>query len=214
MKKYERALRSIRSTPVERLASMTTGSRVEIAAVIHEVQIRANKNRKEFARLQLEDLTGTVSAIAFSQIVETKRDCLIEDLIVWIKGTVEIDEETGVPTVLVEDISSLTDEMMEEKQERSIHLKLRKQEMDEKSIQGLVQILKNNSGPLLIYFHIESDGGEPVVIRAHESFCIEWNQELAERLKSFQGVKAAYLSVGGQIRPLFEVTKATEFEGG
>ena len=206
MKRYERALKSIRSIPIERLAGMTSESKVEIAAVIHEVQIRANKNKREFARLQLEDLTGTVSAIAFSQIVEAKREHLVEDLIVWVKGTVDIDEETGVPTVLVEDLIPLTDEIMEKKQERSLHLKLRKQDMDEGSLQGLVQILKSNRGPLLIYFHIEADAAEPIVIRAHESFCVDWNQELAERLKSFRGVEGAYLSVGGQVRPLFELT--------
>lgn len=205
MKKYERALKSIRSIPIERLAGMTSESKVEIAAVIHEVQIRANKNRREFARLQLEDLTGTVSAIAFSQIVEAKREHLVEDQIVWVKGTVDIDEETGVPTILVEDLFSLTDEIMEEKQERSLHLKLRKQDMDEGSIQSLVQIIKSSRGRLRIYFHIEADDAEPVVIRAHDSFCVEWNEELAEQLKRFQGIEGAYLSVGGQVRPLFEL---------
>lgn len=204
MRKYERALKSLRSLPIERLAGMSSQSRVEIAAVIYEAQIRANKNKREFARLQLEDLTGTVSAIAFSQIVESRREYLVEDQIVWVKGTVDIDDDTGVPTLLIEDLTPLTDEVIEEKQERSLHLKLRKQDMDENSLQGLVQVLKSSRGPLLIYFHIEAENSEPTVIRAHESFCVEWNQDLAERLKSFRGVQGAYLSVGGQVRPLFE----------
>lgn len=207
MQKYERALRSIRATPIEKLEHMTSGAHVELAAVIHEAQIRANKNKREYARLQLEDLTGTVPAIAFSQIVETRRTVLQADLIVWVKGTVEIDEETGVATVRVEDIAPLTDEAMEEKQERSLHLKLRRQAMNESSLQGLVQMLRTSRGPLLIYFHIrpEMPGEEPTVIRAHESFGVEWNQELADRLRKVDGVEGAYLSVGGQVRPLFEV---------
>ncbi|MBW7858121.1 MAG: DNA polymerase III subunit alpha [Leptonema sp. (in: Bacteria)] len=206
MKKYERALKSIRSTPIERLSLISSQSKVEIAAVIDDVQIRAGKNKREYARLQIEDLTGTVSAIAFAQIVEKKRDYLVKDSIVWIKATVEVDDDTGVPTVLVDDIEPLTDTVIEEKQERSLHLKLRKQVMDESTLNGLLQVLKSSRGPLMIYFHIQPDTKEePTVIRAHESFCVEWNQELAERLKSFQAVEGVYLSVGGNIRPLIEI---------
>ena len=204
MRRYERVLRSIKVTPIERLANLTTETKAEFAAILANVEIRTNKSKKEYARLQLEDQTGRISAIAFSSVVEPNRHLFVNDQIVWVKGTVEVDAETNVASVKISEIAPLTDESIEEKQERSLHLKLRKSLMDEDALHGLVQILKTSHGPLMIYFHIESENGEPTVIRAHESFCVDWTQDFADRLQSFQGVEAAYLSVGDQIRPLFE----------
>ncbi|MCB1138340.1 MAG: hypothetical protein KDK23_06260, partial [Leptospiraceae bacterium] len=78
-------------------------------------------------------------------------------------------------------------------------------ELDQKVIQSLVTLFRCHQGPLAVYFHLTSRGeGQSggMVIRAHESFSVDWNQELQEKLVNIPQVEGAYLTVGEQSRTL------------
>ncbi len=215
LERYERMLRSIKSVAIENLGGVRGGSKVEIAGVISEFSVRLTKTQREMARMVLEDMTGHLQCTVFPASFERVRADLAPDKPVLLRGTLEKNEETGTPQLLVDAVQPLNEEVLEEKMEKSLHLKLNSGSLDNGLVQQLQTILRGYSGPLQVYFHLVPDalltlGGDPNrdpqehyrVIRAHESFSVTLNKEMINRLEQLDPIKGVYLSVGDQYRAL------------
>ena len=219
--RFARVLRNIKSPPIEALSGYPPGKKIEVAGVVSEMSVRPTKNKKEMCRIVLEDMSGRVHCTIFPAAFERLRKDLILDRALLLRGTLEINEETGTPQILVDDANPLNREVLEERMEKSFHVKLRRGAVDTRVIQQLQSILRGSSGRLQVFFHLvpESGGGpepnasvqEPTgasqsgeyqVIRAHESFSVDYNQDLIERLGRIGSIIGIYLSVGGQYRQL------------
>ncbi len=212
--RFARVLRNIKSPPIEELSGHKTGSKVEVAGVIAEMSVRLTKMNKEMGRLVLEDMTGRVHCTVFPSAFEKVRRELEVDRPVLLRGTLEVNAETGTVQILVDDATPLNREVLEERLEKSFHVKLRRSEVDGRVIQQLQSVLRGYSGRLQVFFHLVPELAQTVpdpadeiptdyqVIRAHESFSVEYNQELVERLRQMHPITGIYLSVGGQYRQL------------
>ena len=215
--RFARVLRNIKSPPIEELPAYPTGKKIEVAGVIAEMSVRLTKNQKEMCRIVLEDMSGRVHCTIFPAAFERIRKDLSLDRALLLKGTLEKNEETGTPQILVDDAAPLSREVIEERMEKSFHVKLRRGDVDARVIQQLQSIMRGYSGRLQVFFHLvpetEGTGSAPPepalsvssdyqVIRAHESFNVDYNQELIERLRRIGSIMGIYLSVGGQYRQL------------
>jgi DNA polymerase-3 subunit alpha len=202
--KYKEIIQKLKIISIERVLNINQNQSVEICGVIHGLEIRNNKNKKEFARFLLHDWTGSISCIAFSNVIEQKRELLKEDNIVIIKGNAEIDDETQHVTLLVEDIQELSKEKIEERLEKSLHLKIYKEAFQQKSLMELAKLIQGYRGNIQIFFHIVSQENKEkaTVIKAHDSFCVSWSEEFIKEVKKVPGVKGAYLTIGNEIKVL------------
>ncbi|MCB1322346.1 MAG: DNA polymerase III subunit alpha, partial [Leptospiraceae bacterium] len=206
LKKFERTLKHIRSVAIENLPRMANGAKVEIAGVILDYSIRLTRSGKEMCRLVIEDMTGSVEAIIFPAAYERIQKDVCKDVPLFISGTLEKKEDTGTPQLIVNGLKQLNHEVLEEKQERSLHLKLTP-ELDQDALQRLQTTLLGFRGNLSLYFHLDS-GGASVnggkVIRAHDSFRVNYTRELMERLMKVNQVDGVYLAIGDRILKQFD----------
>ena len=211
--RYERTLRKIKAVSIERLVQIKSGSKVEIAGVISEFSIRLTKAGKEMSRCVLEDMTGRLNCTVFPSSFEKIRGDLKNDAIVLLKGTLEKNEETGTPQLLVNGLTPINEETLDDKLEKSLHLKLNMTQMDKAVVSQLQTILRSSSGTLQVFFHlVPEQNDEPTaadttndnyrVIRAHDSFSVNLNQDMLSRLGSLNEITGIYLSVGDQYRRL------------
>mgnify|MGYP001181469866 FL=1 len=213
LSKYERFLKSARVIPIEKLGQFDSGKIVEIAAVISEATVAVNKKNNEYGRLQIEDLTGRVACIVFPKTFAEIRSKIEVDQAFWVKAKIDKNDETGTVQLLVDGLAPLNRESLEEKLERSLHLQISREDLNQNVIQNLVTLFRCHQGPLAVYFHLSSANGEgaPVdstVIRAHETFGVSWNQELQEKLSNIPQVRGAFLTVGEQSRTLLRKAEA------
>ncbi|MCB1167633.1 MAG: DNA polymerase III subunit alpha, partial [Leptospiraceae bacterium] len=203
LSKYERFLKSARVIPIEKLGQFDSGKVVEIAAVITQASVQVNKKNNEYCRMTIEDLTGRVDCIVFPKNFEQLRGVIAVDQAFWVKAKIDKNDETGTVQLLVDSLSPLNRESLEEKLERSLHLQISRENLNQKVIQNLVTLFRCHQGPLAVYFHLAANEEEGVtVIRAHESFGVNWNQELQEKLSNIPQVQGAFLTVGEQSRTL------------
>ncbi|GIX41058.1 MAG: hypothetical protein KatS3mg129_0791 [Leptospiraceae bacterium] len=202
--KYKHMIQKLKIIPIEKVLNFTQNQSVEVCGILHTVEIKNNKNKKEFARFTLHDWTGSISCIAFSNIIEQKRELLKDDLIVLIKGNAEIDSETQQITIIVEDIQELNKDKIEEKMEKSLHLKIYKESFEKQSLQELAKLIQEYRGNIQVFFHIVSQENKEkaTVIKAHESFCVSYNEEFFSEIKKVPGIEGAYITIGDTIKAL------------
>ena len=201
--RYERILQTIKAPPIKDLDKLSAGRKIEIAGVITEISMRPTRTGKEMARIVVEDMTGSMNGVIFPNTLTRVRDMLQKDEPLLIQGTLEKREETGTPQLILDGLKELNRDELEKKLERALHLKLN-YSVDTNVIAHLQTILKSYSGgPLTVFFHLAGAlGDSPQVIRAHESFSVNLNEDMVSRLKKIEQVKGIYLSVGEQLRPL------------
>ncbi len=86
----------------------TTGRQdqtLALAAVVQTVKIIITKKNQQMAFVQLEDLSGTIEAVAFPTIYKNHMNTLLVDKILAIKGKVSIRE--GERTIVIDDIKEI-----------------------------------------------------------------------------------------------------------
>lgn len=207
LQRFERILKNIKSTPIRSLSSVAPQSKVEIACVITSFSIRPTKTGREMCSMDLEDTSANISAVMFSNALERSRQNLVADTPVFIKGTVERKEETGTTQLIVDQVSPLNQDSLEEKLERSLHLVLNRKTLNSDSLSRLQTVLNGFRGPLGVFFHIvdENEDGKSdrTVIRAHQSFGVNYTRDMVERLKSLHEITGIHLTVGDQMRTIW-----------
>ncbi|MCP5480428.1 MAG: DNA polymerase III subunit alpha [Spirochaetales bacterium] len=207
LKRFERTLRRIRSVPIGGLQQLASGSRVEIAGVITDHSIRLTRAKKEMCRLLIQDLSESIEAVIFPTAYEKMKQNLVQDVPLFISGILEKKEDTGTPQLIVNKLSPLNHDVLEERQEKSLHLRLDSSALDSGALGKLQTILKSARGNLTVFFHLDrgSKPGEKdsMVIRAHETFRVHYSKDLTERLSHIKQVREIYLSVGEKISRLY-----------
>ncbi len=78
---------------------------IALASVIQTVKIIITKKNQQMAFIQLEDLTGTIEAVAFPETYKTYANILMEDKVVAIKAKVKIRE--GEKTIMIDSIKEI-----------------------------------------------------------------------------------------------------------
>ncbi|MFN3322837.1 MAG: DNA polymerase III subunit alpha [Bryobacteraceae bacterium] len=89
-----------------RLEGLEKGAEVVLCGILTSIQRRRNKEGKAWASMQIEDLQGTVDAMAFTTIYDQLQTQLVEDKAVLVKGQV-LPEENAPPKVSVKDVIPL-----------------------------------------------------------------------------------------------------------
>ena len=90
---YRNALR--RLTPLIRCTeeNYKDGERIAVGGIITDLRLRSTKNGDRMASFVLEDLTGSLTVIAFPRAYAASRANIDKDRIVMIQGILKLDEE-------------------------------------------------------------------------------------------------------------------------
>ncbi len=103
--------------------------------------------------------------------------------------------------VKVNSIEILDDATIEDKLEKSLHLRLEERHAeDPELIPKLYALLACYKGESSVYFHIVENREEKSVIRAHNTYSIQPIPELFLRLADLLGDRSVFYSVGEQLK--------------
>jgi DNA polymerase III subunit alpha len=145
---FDEAAKDIRpftSTTLANIANHVDGS-VSVAGLITGIRMIKTKRGKRMGIITLDDHSARVDAVLFSEILETARELIQPDHILFIEGDVSVDDFSGGHRLTVKNV--LTQEQARIKHARRLQLQLNKKALTEKTIQQLVHILKHHAGPL------------------------------------------------------------------
>jgi DNA polymerase-3 subunit alpha len=99
---YRAVIASRTNATTERLASLPDKSTVRLAAIVTAVKQISTKSGDRMAFVTLEDLEGTVEAVAFPEVYKASQAHLAKDSPVLVKGQVDVTDEQNVKLLLSE----------------------------------------------------------------------------------------------------------------
>jgi DNA polymerase-3 subunit alpha len=114
------------------------------------------------AALSLEDLTGTIDAIVFSEQLERHRELIRPDRLVFLRG--RVDRRREEPSLRVSDVIALEDGAA--RLADAVIFKLKSVGLDTQALQRLRDICMAHPGDRKVYLRVQSPGNLTTVIHA------------------------------------------------
>ncbi|EQA35327.1 DNA polymerase III, alpha subunit [Leptospira inadai serovar Lyme str. 10] len=202
--RYEAHLLSLHSIPIEKLDDIKAGAKVEIAGIVTSLKVKFTKKKEEFVNFKLEDRTGEIECVAFPKVYQKFKELIKEDEAVFIKGDldrIEAGESELRGQIKVNNFEILNQTTIEDKMEKALHIRLEDRHRKMPDIIGkLHTLLAAYQGNSHVYFHLISGAEEKKVIRAHNHYSVQPNDELMSRLVGLLGKETVYYSFGENVK--------------
>lgn len=139
---------------------MRAGDKTDViaAGIITGLKKLITKNSKQMAFLELEDLYGNIEVVVFPNVFEKFIDCIEEDRIVVIKGSVNFKDEE-VPKILADTVTDISvfesDLKTDDIKESAALLKIR---TDQDKLKDVLALLRKNPGDVPVIIYIKGKG--------------------------------------------------------
>ncbi len=154
-------VRSFATARAAELAEVPDGADVVLGGLVTAVRGAFDRRGNRMAFLELEDFTGTVESIVFSEPLAKYADCLVPDAMVLVGGTVSVKDEAE-PKLLLDRAIPL-DQVAERIADR-IFLDVSDPELDEGFVTRLRELAKRRLGGLRTVLRVGLTDGSLVFV--------------------------------------------------
>lgn len=140
------------------------GTEVTLAGIIQDFKSLKNKKDERMASFSLEDLTGRIEVMAFSEAFKKYYDCIGEDLKVWLKG--KFIGEGDARKIQLAAIVPLDKAL--QKMARRIVLRIYLPGLAPAVMEEMQAILAKNAGECPLFFELETAASGRVTTQSPE----------------------------------------------
>ncbi len=179
-------LQSCTDVPLAELGDRPDRSTVTVGGIVAARRVIRTKSGSRMAFFTLEDLTGTVEVVAFSEVF-ARAEALIdtEDVPLVVRGTLEKNEESA--KILAEEI--LTLEAAPERLTREVHIQVNAALHTRKDLEALRRLLSapENRGTTPAFLHIVIPERAEAVIRLPERLGLRASGDLKAQVRELMG---------------------------
>jgi DNA polymerase-3 subunit alpha len=180
--KYSESLEKLKIPPIKTiLEEPIEGNEISLAGIVGTVKQKKNSRGEKMAIFTLEDLTGNIEVVAFSDALKAFGHLLQEGSAIWIKGFLKEDEKKSI---YLKTAMPLDEALVSFAKEAVIMISLFG--LDSESIFSLKNALENYKGNTPLLFEI-SDIGERYTVKSHRFPGITPSSELKEKIESILG---------------------------
>ena len=143
----------------------------------------------------LEDLTGQVDIVFFSDVWQEYKAKIVEDAVYALRGRVSKKEknDTVEYSIVVENITNIKDFNEGPKKKRvfsSAHIEMSLLE-DDAILEKIKDYVEGHKGDASLYFHLKKDGNSYVVL-ASKDYSIDVNKKVLEDILAIDGILNAW----------------------
>ncbi|ADL07630.1 DNA polymerase III subunit alpha [Thermosediminibacter oceani] len=155
-------------------------SAVVVGGIISEIKLKSTKDNKLMAFITLEDLTGVMEVIAFSNVYERYSGNLYQDAKVIIKGRINLKEEEA-PKIIADEIRPL-----EESKEGVLVIMVERQEDTDKFLEQLKEFFLLHPGSIPVTIYVENNSKALLV---DKNYYINLSEQVLGRICSMVGAE-------------------------
>ena len=159
------------------------GKAVSVCGIINTIKNHLDRRNRSMAFFSLENFTGTIEALAFSDTYQKYMDLIRVDEIVVVQGKLSVREEEK-PKILVDRVLSLTEAW--NSLTRGCFLAFDLDVLDERRLNRLQQILRTNQGQCQLFFQIKQNGNKSKTFRSSK-FRVRPNPDMIRQLQELLG---------------------------
>jgi DNA polymerase-3 subunit alpha len=184
---YRSVVQASGITTIAALEDIKGGKRVDVtcAGMLAKVEVKyTKKENKPFATLAMEDYTGTVEVIAWSENYLKYRDLIADGNVVRIVAKCDKDARTDTVRLIIQEMRPLKPRQQQAEREQ-ITLVLDSERHTVRDIDIISMILQRHPGNLPVQLQIRSKSGHWAKLNASPIFSVKPDVELLAALKDW-----------------------------
>lgn len=189
LSRFTEEIRAFSNPLIESLTHTNTGKTVRICGILTEVKKHLDKKNNTMAFFKIEDFTGSVRGIAFSNIYDKFRELVEDDKIVIIHGKLDRRDENGDITIIASDFLPI--EQARECLTKRIVMHVLTNQLGNEKLDRIKYLLEKNIGNCPIHFHLVSETGESFKLRSTK-YSINPTRNLIENLQTILGQESVW----------------------
>ncbi|HKX11725.1 MAG TPA: OB-fold nucleic acid binding domain-containing protein, partial [bacterium] len=150
LRRYKDQIQRLASFDTQKCGQAVDKSEVGLCGMVVAMKEILTKKGARMAFLTLEDLTGTIEVVVFSDLFAQASALLKSDVPLFVKGNVDHNDEST--KILAREIISL--EQMRLQKTKAVHLTVRQDLMTREALEEFKQILARYPGKLPAFLHL------------------------------------------------------------
>lgn len=180
LRPYLSLLSSLDTTPISEMGEKGDSSQVKVGGLVSNLKQKVTKKGQLMAFFNLEDLTGKVEVLVFSDLYKEVASLLEGNRPVVVQGILDVGEE-GIKLKATK-VLPLTETR---KGLASVHLRLKGGVLSREALRSLKEVLSRYPGGSPAYLHLSLEEGKEALIKLPES--LSPSEELAKELCALFG---------------------------
>ncbi|MFQ6093738.1 MAG: DNA polymerase III subunit alpha, partial [bacterium] len=186
--KYEEEIKSFSTHSVSSLKAAKDGEGVTLGGSFLNVKQITDRKGKPMAFATLEDFTGTMEILIFSDLYEKQRPVAAKGSMVLVRGRVTVQEEEV--KIIAKEITPLSEVRREVP--TTVHIALSTVGLEDETVDRLAQTLEDNPGRCAVCLHLDTLHGGKVTVRS-KRFRVTPTSEAIDQMRSLVGEKGVWL---------------------
>jgi DNA polymerase-3 subunit alpha len=183
LQEYVERIKGLTSHTTATLKETTRTCRVTMAGLVAALKRRRTRKGDDMAVFRLEDLEGSVEAIAFPESYERYRILLENDSAILVTGNLEIADEQR--RIIIESVMPL--DGAEEKKAREIIITLPAGELEGDAVARVRDLLKERPGPCPVFLEVTRPRAFRATVRASNGLKVAPSRDLTMALEGVLG---------------------------
>jgi DNA polymerase-3 subunit alpha len=163
-------------------------AQLTIGGIVARVEKKYNKAGKPWAAFALEDFSGSIEVLVFSNKYEKHSELLETDAILLVKGRLDLRDNSR--KVLADEVRLLPRSSM---RPDCLVLNLEAGRFTEEMVSHIKEVLMEHAGDIPVQLRLHENGGEAQIIRLGDLYSVDTGGDLIARLKSLLGESAVTL---------------------
>ena len=182
--RYEKSLKLYTTSTTQTLGQLHDGDEASIGGIITKAKYTFTKrNNEKMAILRLEDLKGTVEVLVFPRTFKNAEKNIAEDVIVFIKGRVNLREDT--PKIIAEEVLPL--EEARKKYTQALSIELITTALEKETLSKLNEILRKHRGQTPVYINFTTPDKKKVQMAAGRDLSVLPTDTLITEIEALVG---------------------------
>jgi len=186
---YEHQLNKYSDCQISEIKKFTDKSLIKIAGVVSKIKRITTKKGETMLFLTLEDISNSIEVIIFPSLLKKFHQFLKEDMIIGIKGKIDIKEDQAkLIASEIEEIELKHKKPASKKVKPNLVIELNLNSINDDFLHRLRRILLNNPGPSNVIIRLKSDKSLKA-FKLGSSLSVTQSEEFLDEINNFLGEK-------------------------
>ena len=182
---YTHELETFSCPAIDGLSEVASGRTVRVGGIITEVRQLLDRKNNAMAFFSLEDFTGTVRLISFSDTYEKYREWIQQNQMIFVVGKLDRRADREEATVIANDLVPIQEAQM--KFAKRLSLNIHTDQLRNGTIDQLRFLISKYPGECQLYLNLYHNGDNEMFRVRSKKFQISPNAELIVDLKNALG---------------------------
>ncbi len=188
LSKYSIYLEMFSNATTATLHEKGDGDKVKLVVLLNKIEVRKVKgsSNREFARIVMEDMYGSVNGIIWPDHYAKFTPLLTDNRIVYIEGI--LDKQESEVTIIIDNVMPV--ENLTRSKIRELNITLREDEVSDDGIEFLSKLISDYHGDIKVNFHLFFKEKGSVVIEVPDKYWVRPEMEFLKLVKERFGEDA------------------------